>query len=161
MGGNARRAAVGAVLVVIMALAGAGVAQAAWSGMDPLPSGRYNHTATVLQDGRVLVAGGADSAPLASARLYDPATDAWSDAASMNVARQGQAAVLLHSGNVLVAGGCVPGATDDATGDLASAELYHPADNSWSATGSLADARDAATATALPNGDVLVAGGDN
>src|SRR5918996_3558923 len=102
MGGNARRAAVGAVLVVMMAFAGAGVAQAAWSGMDPLPSGRYNHTATVLSDGRVLVAGGADSAPLASARLYDPKTNAWSDAAAMNLARHGQAAALLHSGKVLV-----------------------------------------------------------
>src|SRR3954451_5369029 len=97
MGGNDIRAAVGAVLAVMMALAGAGVAQAAWSGTDPLPSGRYNHTATVLQDGRVLVAGGAGSAPvasapLASARLYDPATDAWSDTGSMKVARPGHGA---------------------------------------------------------------------
>src|SRR3954451_6150687 len=113
MGGNARRAAVGAVLVVMMAFAGAGVAQAAWSGMDPLPSGRYNHTATELQDGRVLVAGGAGSAPLASAplasaRLSAPATTAGSAAGSMTLARRGRAAGLLASGKALVAGGCAP-----------------------------------------------------
>ena len=61
----------------------------------------------------------------------------------------------LPSGKVLVAGGY-----DEAGGELASAELYDPADNSWSTTGALAHARDSATATTLPNDDVLVAGGD-
>src|ERR687886_10824 len=112
MGGNARRAAVGAVLVVIMALAGAGVAQAAWSGIDPLASGRYNHTATVLKDGRVLVAGGVGDADsthrgvaLQSAEIYDPAANTWSDAGTMSVARAGDTATLLQDGDVLVAGG--------------------------------------------------------
>src|SRR4051794_11899541 len=160
MGGNARRAAVAAVLVVMMAFAGAGVAQAAWSGMDPLPSGRYNHTATELQDGRVLVAGGAGSTPLASARLYDPATNAWSDVGSMNLARQGQGAVLLQSGKVLVAGGCVPAAAQGAACDYTnSTELYNAATKTWSNASSMTTGRFEPTLTVLDDGRVLVAGG--
>jgi N-acetylneuraminic acid mutarotase len=151
---------VGAVLVVMMALAGAGVAQAAWSGMDPLPSGRYNHTATVLADGRVLVAGGSDSAPLASARLYDPTTNAWSDAASMSLARHGQAAALLKSGKVLVAGGVGPGADPASVGDYtATAEIYDPTANSWSKAASMSTGRFEPTMTVLKDGRVLLAGG--
>src|SRR5918911_1730616 len=139
MGGNARRAPVGA-----------GVAQAAWSGMDPLPSGRYNHTATALSDGRVLVAGGSDSAPLATARVYDPATNPWSSAASMNRPRQGQAAARLHSGKVLVAGGVVPGADPTTAGDYtATAEIYDPAANTWSKAASMSTGRFEPTMTVL------------
>src|SRR5919201_4192541 len=102
--GGFRRTTVGVVLAVTMTLAAAGAAQAAWSGIGSLATGRYGHTATVLKDGRVLVTGGTDADALASAELYDPATSTWSKAASMRFARQGQAAVLLHSGKVLVAG---------------------------------------------------------
>jgi hypothetical protein len=160
MGGNARRAAVGAVLVVVTALAGTGVAQAAWSGMDPLPAGRYNHTATVLKDGRVLVAGGADTAPTASARLYDPATNLWSDAGSMHNARHGQAAALLGDGTVLVAGGCVPDPNPDAICAYTNtAEVYDPAAGTWTAAASMTTGRYEPTMTVLGDGRVLVAGG--
>jgi hypothetical protein len=145
---------VGAVLVVIMALGGTGVANAAWSGMDPLATGRYNHTATVLDDGHVLVAGGADSAPLASARIYDPAANTWSDTASMNLARQGQAAVLLHSGKVLVAGGTVPGADPalPAGQYTATAEIYDPVAKTWTKAASMSTGRFEPTMTVLENG---------
>ena len=93
------------VLTVTVALAAAGGAQAAFSGVGALGTGRYNHTATLLQDGHLLVAGGSNNGPLDSARVYDPAQNTWSNAASMSVAREGDAAVLLHSGKVLVAGG--------------------------------------------------------
>src|SRR3954447_10213674 len=101
MGGFVHRAAVGVVVTVVTALAGAGAAQAAWSVAGSLPTGRYNHTATLLQDGRVLVTGGNNSGPLAAAQLSAPATSGWSNAAPMRVARHGHAAVLLKSGKVL------------------------------------------------------------
>jgi Abnormal spindle-like microcephaly-assoc'd, ASPM-SPD-2-Hydin/Kelch motif/Galactose oxidase, central domain len=151
---------VGAVLVVIMALAGAGVANAAWFGMDPLGTGRYNHTATVLKDGRVLVAGGADSAPLASAKLYDPTTNTWSDAGTMHVARHGQAAALLDDGKVLVAGGFTAGTDPTAPGAYTrTAEIYDPAANTWAQVASMDTGRFEPTMTVLKDGRVLVAGG--
>ena len=100
MGVFVRRATVGIVLAVVMALAGTGAAQAAWSGVGSLDSGRYNHTATLLNDGRVLVTGGNNNGPLDSAELYHPATNGWSKAAPMNYARHGHAAVLLNDGRV-------------------------------------------------------------
>src|SRR4051812_49478060 len=70
-------------ITVAVVLAGAGAAHAASSGVDPLATGRYNHSATLLQDGRVLVAGGTDNGPLASAQLYDPGAGHWSNAGPM------------------------------------------------------------------------------
>src|SRR5262245_43787492 len=100
MGVVVRRTTVGIVLALamVLALALAGAAQAAWSGVDPLSSGRYNHTATLLSDGRVLVAGGYDGDPVAGAQLYDPTANRWSSAGSMNVGRHGHGAVRLPSG---------------------------------------------------------------
>jgi hypothetical protein len=78
---------------------------------------RVYHTATLLSDGRVLVAGGGD----ATAELYDPATATFSSTGSMAVARSSHTATLLSDGRVLVAGGA-----DNNAGALASAELYQP-----------------------------------
>src|SRR5713226_9254001 len=60
-----------------------------------------NHTATRLKNGKVLVAGGADT----SAELYDPTTGTWSLTGSLNIARENQSKVLLTNGKVLIAGG--------------------------------------------------------
>lgn len=126
-----------------------------WTQTGSLAQAREQHTATLLPDGRVLVAGG--EAPggvaLASAELYDPATGTWSPTGSMNQAHDAYAVVQLADGRVLAVGGF------DGTHALATAELYDPATGTWSTTGSLRQARDFHTATLLANGRVLVAGG--
>nr|WP_242544847.1 Ig-like domain-containing protein [Corallococcus sp. NCSPR001] len=119
---------------------------------------RQAHTATLLPNGKVLVAGGAStsiSSGIASAELYDPATGTWTNAGSMLSARRDHTATLLPSGKVLIAGG------QQGSNRLTQAELYDPATGTWSATGALPAARGAHTATLLPNGKVLVAGGYN
>jgi len=79
----------------------------------------------------------------------------WTNTGSLNTPRASHTATLLPSGDVLVVGG------QDATGDLASAELYTPATGMWTAAGSMSTPRIGHSATLLGNGDVLVAGGDN
>src|SRR5713101_2395008 len=78
-----------------------------WEYTGSLKTARFHHTATLLSDGRVLVAGGAagHDRPLKSAELYDPATGTWSDAASLNAARDSNTATRLPNGMVLVAAG--------------------------------------------------------
>src|SRR3954454_9966506 len=161
MGVNVHRTAVGVVMAVAMVLVGTSAAQAAWSaGAGSLTSGRYNHTATLLKDGRVLVAGGNNSGPLDSAALYDPGSNQWSNAAAMNVARHGHAAARLQSDKVLVAGGFTAGADEDSTdGYTKSAEVYDPTANTWSKVASMGAARYEPTMTVLKDGRVLVAGG--
>jgi hypothetical protein len=113
---------------------------------------RRSHTATLLPNGRVLVAGGWSNGPVASAELYDPATGAWTVTGALASARYSHTAVLLPTGKVLVAGGT--GVADS----LGTAELYDPATGVWTATGALT-ARSGHTATLLRDGRVLVAGG--
>jgi len=131
-----------------------------WTDTGSMTTVRSRHTATLLPNGKILVAGGANGAgDLASVELYDPATGAWIATGSMITARSGHTATLLPNGKVLVAGGLKYDL--NGTGFLASAELYDPATGAWMATGSMASARDHHTATLLPAGQVLVAGGWN
>jgi len=115
---------------------------------------RAGHTATHLNNGLVLVAGGRGSAGyLRSAELYDWNTDTWTAAASMAVPRTSHTATLLRDGRVLVVGGA------SVTGLLATAELYDPASDKWSSAGSMSSRRLGHTATLLADGRVLVVGG--
>jgi hypothetical protein len=92
---------------------------------------------------------------IAISGAFAQASGAWMTTGSLNTPRAGHTATLLASGQVLVAGG------EDATGVLASAELYNPATGKWTKTGSMSTPRINHSATLLANGDVLVAGGDN
>ena len=118
------------------------------------------HTATLLPNGKVLVAGGwvIDGGILSSAELYDPATGMFSDTDNdyMMVARANHTATLLSNGKVLIAGGAVY-----YTGVWSSAEIYDPATGVFSATGSMTTPRMNHTATLLNNGKVLIVGGYN
>jgi hypothetical protein len=127
---------------------------------------REGASATLLQDGKVLVAGGDGGGPIfqviqpvASAELYNPATGRFSVTGSMAAAREGHEATLLSNGKVLVAGGTLSFDTLDRV--TATAELYDPATGTFSPTGSMTTPRALFTATLLPNGKVLVSGGND
>ena len=135
--------------------------QPQFTSIGAMKDARVAHTATLLQDGRVLIAGGSDgttnasnvTTAIASAELYDPKTGTFSATGSMLNERKNYTATLLQDGRVLVVGG----ETDSAA--LATAELYDPKTGTFSATGSMALARAFHTATLLRDGRVLIAGG--
>jgi len=125
-----------------------------WSLTGSMNEQRCCNTATLLPDGKVLVAGSDIYWNiLSTAEIYDPAIGVWSYTESMHEARGVHMAVSLPDGTVLVAGG-------QATNSR-SAELYNPADGTWSYTASVNDGeRYWITGTFLPNGKVLVTGGE-
>jgi hypothetical protein len=128
----------------------------AWTDVAPLATPRSLHTATVLQDGRVLVTGGLDAMGkvLASAEILEPGAGTWSSAPPMATPRVSHAAARLAFGGVLVTGG----STDKAQA-TAAVELYDPKKKAWFPLPSMAGARAGHTATALANGGVIVSGG--
>lgn len=111
---------------------------------------RDAHTATLLLDGRVLVAGGTTDTDVSStAEVFDPASETWSGAGEMSEPRYNHAATLLGDGRVLVVGGV----------GSATAEIYDPKAGTWSPTAAMRSIRNLATATLLGDGSVLVTGG--
>ena len=121
---------------------------------------RSAHTATLLNDGRVLIAGGehpagASTTRLSTAEIFDPTTNTFAPTMPMSGERSFHVAALLTDGKVLVVGGI-----DDSGTDLGSAEVFDPATSGWtSTTGPMATARRRAQAITLNNGRVLVTGG--
>ncbi len=132
-----------------------------WTLTGSMKGAREGQTATLLPNGQVLIAGGIDGTTvLSSAELYNPATGKWSSTGAMNVPRADQTATLLPNGEVLVAGGWnTPSGAFCLFNYLSSAELYNPATGKWTLTGTMSAPRAGQTATLLPNGQVLVAGG--
>jgi N-acetylneuraminic acid mutarotase len=136
-----------------------------WSFTGSLNIARDGHTATLLPNGKVLVAGGlfhgaTSTSYTNTAELYDPATASWTFTGSLHTERAIHTATRLQNGKILVVGG-----TNVTVGfivqpdGISSAELYDSATETWSVTGSLNVARSFHTATLLPNGNVLAAGG--
>jgi N-acetylneuraminic acid mutarotase len=139
------------------------VVDPSWTTTGSMNMRRGRHTATLLPDGTVLVAGGFNSnniSALNSAELYNPQLGTWSNAGSMAISRVGHTATLLPNGRVLVAGGLNYSSSGSGI-ILSSAELYDPVLGSWSSTPSMSTVRQFHTATLLPNGKVLVAGGSD
>ena len=131
-----------------------------WTPTGSMAEARKSFQSVALPDGRVLVTGGLDGSGsvLTGAELYDPASGTWSSAGTLVVGRSFHTATLLTSGQVLVTGGCTVSGCSTFTGE---SELYDPATNSWSPSGSLGTARWYHTATLLGSGQVLVVGGSN
>lgn len=115
---------------------------------------RAGHTATLLPNGKVLIAGGmtGDGGNLSSTEIFDPTTNTFTSSENMTVTRAGHTATLLPNGKVLIAGGY--------NGDyLNSAELYDPATGKFTQIGKMVTPRSDHIATLLNNGKVLLAGG--
>jgi N-acetylneuraminic acid mutarotase len=128
-----------------------------WFAAAELASARFGHTATLLGDGRVLVAGGsAGGNPFGSAELFDPQLGTWSPAASMSFTRNFHTATRLTPNKVLVVGGV---GEPDGPFMLDSTEVYFALGDVWRQKATMNVARSSHTATRLLDGTVLVAGG--
>lgn len=142
-------------LISLPLLASLGAQAQSWSFTGSMQQTRHYFTATLLNNGQVLVAGGTHrgAAALAESELYNPATGNFTITGSLNTARHGHTATLLNNGKVLIAGG-----VDASNTALSSAELYDPTAGTFTPTGSSACACRYA-ATLLPTGKVLFTGG--
>ncbi len=120
-----------------------------------LATERRGHTATRLQDGRVLIAGGENSSgALNGTEVFDPATGTFSASGNMGAARVDHSATLLADGRVLIAGG------SNSSGSLATTEIFDPATGTFAAGPSLSVARAGHSATLFADGRIFIAGGD-
>lgn len=122
--------------------------------------GRNRHTATLLSDGRVLLAGG--TSPYGyyySSEVFDPSTGTFSAVGPTMPMTSGQTATALQDGRVLLTGGGSGASIDGIEQPLASTLLFDPASSTFSGGPVMSAARSFSSATLLPNGQVLIAGG--
>ncbi len=142
--------------------------RAGWLPTGYMQHRRYLHTAALLQDGRVLVAGGHNGTnAIQFAEIYDPDTARWTRAAPMLNPRYAHTATLLNDGSVLVCGGAgafgvTAGSGGSTSGDslpLAAVERYSPVTGTWTVMEPMNQTHVNHTATLLPDGRVLIADG--
>jgi hypothetical protein len=130
-----------------------------------MTTARAGHTATLLEDGKVLIAGGKGDAPellpLASAELYDPSSGTFTPTGDMTTARTGHTATLLANGKVLIAGGDTGGPGPFTF--LVAAEIYDPSTGTFTATGNMVanGGFGWSTSALLPDGRVFIAARGN
>lgn len=128
-----------------------------------MSSARALHSAVRLNDGRVLIIGGADQngIVLSSCEIYNPNTNSFSATGSMGTPRILHGASVLADGRVMVAGGTstLVDVTAAITSTLQSAEIYNPATGSWSGAANIGGYRLAPALSLLPNGQIMVSGG--
>jgi hypothetical protein len=136
-----------------------------WRAVRGMLQVRVLHTASLLHDGRVLIAGGLTCCQVpnpspeffsGTAEIYDPATDAFTSTGSMKLPRGGHAAALLFDGRVLISGG---NGNDPDLGPVIT-EIFDPATGEFTPSGDLQAPRDSHSAVTLTDGRVLVIGGE-
>ncbi len=131
-----------------------------------LNTSRYQHNATILNNGQILVAGGVNCPTagsctyLSSAELYNPAASTFTYTAGAMATARSAPAVLLNSGEVLIAGGYTCNSSGNCS-SLISAEIYNPATGTFTSAETMTVPRSGHTMTILGNGTVLIAGGEN
>ncbi len=137
----------------------------AWVETGEMNQPRWLHTATTLEDGRVLVAGGWYEVPLASVEIFDPGTGTWTEIEPLHTGRtfhtttlladgsvlDGHTATVLEDGRVLVTGN---------SGAIAATELFDPVTEAWSEGPPMNQGRAWHAAAPLDDGRVLVCGGE-
>ncbi len=145
-------ALVGALLTAVAPQVDSGT----WTPAGTIGDIPHGAASAVLDDGRVLVAGGeTDGQLLASVALYSPVDGTWTVPRPMSAARSGHTATPLADGRVLIAGGTT------ADGPSAGLEVYDPATGTSASAGVLALARTGHAAAALADGRVLIVGGSD
>jgi len=142
-----------------------------FSSTGSMTTPRSGHTASLLANGKVLIAGGestpmfytggllSNTAPLATAELYDPVTGAFLPAGMMTTDRIAHTATLLSNGKVLISGGYGDWESPAGYQSLSGAEIYDPASGSFTSTDPMNVTRFWHSATLLPDGSVLITGG--
>ncbi len=140
-------------------------ATGSWASAGAMASPRFEHSATLLADGRVLIVGGlgpvgegGEIGPLSSTEIYDPAANAFVTSTDLAEGRANHAATLLSGDSVLVSGGA-GGENGDIS--LGSAEVFDTRAATWTTVAPLQSPRTGHTATRLADGRVLVAGGES
>ncbi len=128
-----------------------------WENVPPMNIARFFHAAVLLNDGRVLVTGGAtEDSTTASCEIYNPVNNTWEIVASMNRKRERHLMIKLVDGRVLVAGG---GAFDMVSGEVTNTcEIYDPVMNKWEYISPMNYPMINHKGIVLNNGNIFIAG---